>query len=220
MKPLQTEHTDYTLHKSLITFVFCDPMELIMTKKIILFCLATIIYLLPVFVYAQNAPKTIAGISIGQPVGDCERPTYSHYLEEKNVDLDNGFRKATISYGTCVHKNEILKIKMKYTDKSEMFFKDIYKELIEKYGKPDKWKGDSFGVLTIWKWLFTDSDDNMVSLSIEYNKKDPELSMGTVIKLSYPAKIEKERECDKAKRIYKESIEQSTTADWDDLLPH
>ncbi len=192
-----------------------------MTKIFITFCTTILIFLFPAFLAAETAPKTIGGISIGQPISTCERPTYDHYLEEKNIDMDNGFRKATISYGTCAYQDEILKIKMKYTDKSEMFFKDIYKELIEKYGKPDAWNGDSFGVLTIWKWHFTDTNDNMVSLSIEYNKKDPELSMGTVIKLSYPAKIEQERKCVNSKRshITDNLSNQKTTADWDDLLP-
>lgn len=192
-----------------------------MIQKIIIFCTTILICLSPVFLSAQPAPKTIGGITIGEPIGSCEQPTYDHYLKEKNIDMDNGFRKATIAYGTCAYKDEILKIKMKYTDKSEMFFKDIYQELIDKYGKPDTWKGDSFGVLTIWKWHFTDSNDNMVSLSIEYNKKDPEQSMGTVIKLSYPAKIEHERKCanDKRSHMTDDHANQTTTADWDDLLP-
>lgn len=191
-----------------------------MTRKLIASCITALVLFFPLLASAQTAPKTIGGITIGEPLDSCDRPTYSHYLKEKNIDMDNGFRKATISYGTCAHKDEILKVKMKYADKSELFFKDIYRELIDKYGKPDQWKGDSFGVLTIWKWHFTDSENNMVSLSIEYNKKDPELSMGTVIKLSYPVKIEEERKCDSDTREKPKTSAKSDTVDWDDLLPH
>lgn len=175
----------------------------------------------PAFLYAEASPKSIAGFSIGEPIDKYNQPMFSGHLQEKNIYLDNGFRKATLSYGSCKYENEILKIKVKYADKSEIFFKDLFAELTQKYGKYDSWKGDSFQVLSIWKWHFTDDNGNMVSLSLEYNKKDIELSMGSVVKLSYPAKIEEDRQCfnEKNNHNLKDDGEISTSQDWDDLLP-
>jgi len=95
----------------------------------------------------------------------------------------------------------------------------------EKYGAPDSWKGDSFGLLHVWKWYFTDKDRNRISLNLQYNAKDPDETIGNVVKLSYPDRIEEERICfmqmcaRSHEKIDKKQRNELTKTDWSYLIP-
>lgn len=169
---------------------------------------------------ADQSPKSIAGFSLGLPITACDQKLYSDYLLEKTVPLEKPFRKAYIYYGNCKYQGKILKIKVKYEDKSKSFFKDLHAKLSKRYNDPGKWEGDSFGILAIRKWQFVDEDGHRVSLAIEYNNKNEELSMGTVLKLSYPVMIEEERICiarEQKKFVPKQRVPSKNI--WDDILP-
>ena len=64
-----------------------------------------------------------------------------------------------------------------------------------KYGAPDEWKGDSFGIKHIWKWTFKNSEGKRVNMILQHNAADPNESIGNVVKLSYPELDELERLC-------------------------
>ena len=95
----------------------------------------------------------------------------------------------------CKNINQILKIDMKYEDKSEQFYQQLLGKFREQFGEPDAWSGDSFGVMHIWKWQFIDKDKNRVSLALQYNGKNSNETIGNMVRLSYPEKIEEERLC-------------------------
>lgn len=169
---------------------------------------------------ATETPKSIAGFSLGLPISSCDQKLYSDYLQEKTVPLVSPFRKGYIYYGNCKHQDKVLKIKIKYEDKSRKFFKQLHTKLTKKYNDPGNWEGDSFGILSIRKWQFVDEEGHRVSLAIEYNNKNEELSMGTVLKLSYPVLIEEERICvgrEQKKFIPKMRVKSDDI--WDDILP-
>jgi hypothetical protein len=79
--------------------------------------------------------------------------------------------------------------------------------------------------LHIWKWHFTDKDQNRITLNLQYNAKDPDANIGNMVKLSYPDRIEEERACfiqsyDIAnKNIATEKKEQLKKSDWSYLIP-
>ncbi len=151
--------------------------------------------LFPLLAIAGNTPHEIAGIALGSSIDDYPDIIRTNFLKEVVVTDWHGFRKGTISYGTCKYVDKILKIDMKYEDKRKEFFQKLLQEFREKFGEPDEWSGDSFGVMHKWKWQFMDKERNKVSLALQYNGKDSNETIGNMVKLSYPEKIEEERLC-------------------------
>ncbi len=192
--------------------------------RLILCCLAVTISVGPV-IASEQAPTEIAGIALGSRVDAYPDIIRSNFLKEVVVTDWHGFRNGVISYGSCRYKGEILKIDMKYEDKSKNFYETLLAKFREKYGAPGSWAGDSFGVMLIWKWQFVDSDNNKISLSLQHNSKNIDETIGNMVKLSFPEKIDEERRCfvdmckqhqqgtDEARR------EELKKTDWSYLIP-
>jgi hypothetical protein len=144
---------------------------------------------------AEKAPTAIAGIRLGSNVDEYPDIVESNFMKEVVVTDWHGFRKGVISYGNCRYSNQILKIDMKYEDKSKVLYDQLLKKFRKKFGDADLWLGDSFGVKHIWKWYFTDEEGNRVSLRLQHNTKDANETLGNMVKLAYPDLINKEREC-------------------------
>ncbi len=149
----------------------------------------------PLFANTEKVPHEIAGIALGTNVNDYPDIVQNDALREVVVTDWHGFRKGFISYGTCKNVNQILKMDMKYADKSEEFYQQLLRKFREEFGEPDAWSGDSFGVMKVWKWQFIDKDKNSVSLALQYNGKNSNETIGNVVRLSYPDKIEEEQLC-------------------------
>ncbi len=175
--------------------------------------------------FAENAPREVGGIVLGSRIDTYPDIIQSNFMKEVVVTDRHGFRKGVISYGVCKYDGEILKIRLKYEDKSKSFYKTLLKKYRKKYGEPDSWKGDSFGMLYVWKWYFIDKDKNRVSLNLQYNAKNPDETMGSVVKLSYPDRIEEERicfmkMCDEAfEQTDEKRREEFKKSDWSYLIP-
>jgi len=142
-----------------------------------------------------KAPLEIGGFKLGTSVDDYEFTSYCNYLKQVVVHNIDGFRKGTISYGICDRPGEIVKIKLKYRDQSLAFYKLLLKKFKKKFGKPDAYIGDSFGIVRAWKWTFIDEQHNKVLLRLQYNKKNQDESLGNTVKLEFPERIEAERAC-------------------------
>ncbi len=183
--------------------------------------------LTPQFVVARttNTPISIAGISLGSDVNSYPDIVDSNFMKDVVVTDWHGFRKGVISYGICLYKDTILKIDMKYEDKSKKFYRKLLKKIKAQYGDPDTWSGDSFGLKYIWKWHFTDKDDNRVTLKLQYNGKDSNETIGNMIKLSYPDKIAGERGCfmemceANKEQLDVNQLEKLKQSDWSHLIP-
>ncbi|MFW2367517.1 MAG: hypothetical protein ACN4GW_13960 [Desulforhopalus sp.] len=174
---------------------------------------------------AIEVPHSVGGIALGTSIDSYPDLVRTNFLKEVVVTNRNGFRKGVISYGACLHKDVILKIDMKYKDKSKKFYKKLLKEFRQNFGEPTSWEGDSFGVLYLWKWRFTDKDGNRVSLALQYNGKNSHETIGNIVKISYPEKIEEERLCfiDMCDQINEERKEdrkpEQKEEDWSSLIP-
>lgn len=185
----------------------------------------SLFFLYPCTASANNVPHEIGGIALGSNVASYPEIVQSNFLKEVVITEWHGFRKGVISYGTCRYNGQILKIDMKYDDKSKEFFKTVLVKFREKFGEPDSWNGDSFGVMLAWKWNFVDSEQNQVSLTLQHNGKNSNETLGNVVKLSYPEKIEEERLCfaDMCEK-YKEKTDENRLlelkkTDWSYLIP-
>ncbi|MBW1635156.1 MAG: hypothetical protein JRJ68_02665 [Deltaproteobacteria bacterium] len=182
--------------------------------------------LLPLPLLARDAPLEVGGIALGSSIDTYPDIIQSNFLKEVVVTNRHGFRKGIISSGVCKYEGEILKIKLKYEDKSKSFYKTLLKKYRAEYGAPDSWKGDSFGMLHAWSWSFTDKNGARVSLTLQYNAKDPNQTIGNTVKLSYPDRVEEERNCfmqmcnRASKQTDAKQREELKKADWSYLIPH
>lgn len=179
----------------------------------------------PLNVAAEKAPHEIAGIALGTRVEEYPDIVQNNFLNEVVVTDWHGFRKGVISYGTCKHLDQILKIDMKYKDKSKKFFDELLERFRIKFGKPDSWSGDSFGVMHVWKWYFVDAERDRINLVLQYNGRDSNETIGNVVRLSYPDKIEEERLCfvevchNQKEKTDEKRREELSRSDWSHLVP-
>lgn len=182
-------------------------------------------FLSPCMLFANDIPHEIGGFVLGSDITDYPDIEYSNFLKEVVIYDWHGFDKGILSYAICENPGEIVKIKLKYSNSSKKYFKVLFKKYKEKYGKPTKWKGDSFGILHIWKWNFLDKNNNKVHLILQHNTKNPNENNGNMVKLYLPDQISREQACfsqqctqniseeEKKKRIERKK------SDWKFLIP-
>lgn len=172
-----------------------------------------------------DVPHEVGGFTLGSDISEYPDAMHTNFLKEMVVTEWHGFRKGVISSGICKYSNKILKIDLKYEDSSKEYFQRLLEEYKKKYGPPQEWKGDSFGILHIWKWHFVDSEKRKVSLTLQHNLRDPNESTGNMVKLSYPEMMEEERHCfnkmceAKKSDTDKERLEELKKPDWQFLIP-
>jgi len=185
-----------------------------------------LLFLLPVTVSAKEVPREVGGFVLGSNVTDYPDIEHSNFLKEVVIYDWYGFDKGIISYGVCENPGEIVKIKFKYEDPSKKYFKLLLKKYKKKFGKPTQWKGDSFGILHIWKWKFVDENKNRVHLILQHNTKNPNENIGNMVKLFYPDNIARELACfarqctENISSGEKEQLPQRKKTGWKYLIPN
>lgn len=186
-----TGYTKYTLQ-----FTF-EPREFPVKQAVlsILILILSLLFPLAEISTAREMPTQVGGFILGSDVTDYPDIAYSNFLKEVVIYNWNGFAKGIISYAICDSPGEIVKIKLKYKDSSKRFFKTLLKKYKRKYGKPDEWKGDSFGILHIWKWKFTNEKGERIHLILQHNTKNPNENTGNMVKLYSPDQVVKEQIC-------------------------
>ncbi|MDH3327992.1 MAG: hypothetical protein OEM01_02040 [Desulfobulbaceae bacterium] len=169
----------------------------------------------------DNVPHEINGFRLGATIDEYEFISYRNYLKEVIIEDIGGFRKGEISYGVCDRPGEIVRIKMKYKDSSRKFYNQLLTRYKEKFGKPDEFTGDAFGIVLEWKWRFTDKNNNFIILSLQHNLKNIDENIGNMAKLSMPDRIKAERECfNKQCETKKQECPISMqSADWENMIP-
>ncbi|HID69735.1 MAG TPA: hypothetical protein EYP35_04560 [Desulfobacterales bacterium] len=174
---------------------FIAGVSLVNRQFLSIIFISQFFFLLPGIVFAKDIPKEVGGFVLGSNVTDYPDIEYSNFLKEVVIYDWHGFHKGIISYAICDSPGEIVKIKLKYADSSKAYFKTLLKKFKKKYGKPDEWKGDSFGILHIWKWKFVDENNNRVHLILQHNTKNPNENTGNMVKLFLPDNIIREQKC-------------------------
>lgn len=181
--------------------------------------------LTPSLSLAQKVPSEVGGFMLGSKVGEYPEAMNTNFLKEMVVTDWHGFRKGVISYGICQYPDQIVRIELKYEDQSKEYFKKLLKEFKQRYGAPDEWKGDSFGILHIWKWYFTDDEDRQISLLLQHNLRNPNESIGNVVKLTNSTMMDEERVCfnemceEEQGKVDKSRLEERKKPDWNYLIP-
>jgi hypothetical protein len=143
----------------------------------------------------ENTPHEINGFVLGSSIEEYDFITYRNFLKDVIIGEVGGFRKGIISYGVCDQPGKIVRIKMKYKDSSRKFYKQLLKRFEKKFGEPDEFTGDAFGIVLEWKWRFTDKDNNYITLTLQHNLKNLDKNIGNMVKLTMPERIKAERLC-------------------------
>lgn len=176
-------------------------------------------------VSSSEIPHEIGGFLLGEDITEYSEIEYSNYLKEVVVTNWHGFRKGIISYGICAYPGKIVIIAMKYEDSSKDFFDELFKRYKDKFGKPALWGGDAFGILSKWKWVFTDENNLRVNLILQHNLKNDNENIGNMVKLYYPEREREERICfieqceiNKSEEQQKQILERKEK-NWDYLIP-
>ncbi|NDV21489.1 hypothetical protein [Desulfovibrio sp. JC022] len=153
---------------------------------------------------AQNAPESVAGITIGNNVSTVRSllemnsetsPWQEEYIRRIGLKDMEGYKGGYIVVGNCKRKDIILRMKLKYADGSMSFFNKLYGKIEKQFGKPNDWRGNPFGTLKVWKWSLGDADGNVSLILQHFSGEDDSITRGNSIRLSRPSWIEQEMEC-------------------------
>lgn len=195
------------------------------TSTLTTFFVLLFIAVAPVTASSRNVPAEVGGFGLGTDMKDYPEVVESNYLKETVITDWHGFRKGIISVGVCKHTDIILRIRLKYEDSSKKFFKKLLAEYKKSFGPPDEWKGDSFGILHVWRWNFVDSENRRVTLLLQHNLKNTNENIGNQVKLSFPDLLREERECfnqfceDMKSDKDKQRLEELKKPDWQFMIP-
>lgn len=153
---------------------------------------------------ANNAPESVAGITIGNNIStvrslleqDSETsPWQEEYIRRIGLKDMEGYKGGYVVVGNCKRKDIILRMKLKYADGGMDFFNKLYSKIEKRFGKPNDWRGNPFGTLKVWKWSLGDADGNVSLILQHFSGDDDSITKGNSIRLSRPSWIEQEMEC-------------------------
>lgn len=140
-----------------------------------------------------SAPHELAGFVVGdvmtnyrnRVLEDTVLPTrfFESLKEVETVSL-YGYKTGLVIYGTCLQPPRIIRLKFKYADPSKAFYDRLLDRFKQRFGQPDRWRGDPFGIVIAWKWAFFDEKGNDISLILQHNLKDEEEKQGNSVKLT------------------------------------
>lgn len=178
-------------------------------KKIVLL----LIFLLALTVTSAFAgkgfPTKLAVFTLGEDIKNykqyCDMTqtnsmSDSPFLDEVLIKRDSlpGVRGGSLNYGNCANKNKLVRIKIKFNDRSQKFFNVLLDEYTDKFGKPDNYQGDAFKNVIAWEWLFKNNRNEEVSVLLMWSR-DKEIRPGVSIKMTNLTLLEKEFVCFKNK---------------------
>lgn len=146
---------------------------------------------------------------------------FNEALNEAETHRIPGFKSGYIAYGTCAAPGKVVRIKLKYENSSKDFYEKLLETFEERFGNP-KWLGDSFHVVSIWKWSF-EENGTQVDLYLQHNLGKKDQKLGNSIKMTMQNLVKDELDCfEKKHPNFRQSngaqIDDSSL-EWEDLLP-
>lgn len=191
------------------------------------------LFLLLLFVQSisfASTPTQVGGFVLNTDIADYEsliksettQPIrFNEALNETETHRIPGFKSGYIAYGTCANPGKVVRIKLKYENSSKHFYEKLLETFEDRFGKP-KWLGDSFHVVSIWKWSFKDNG-TLVDLYLQHNLGKKDQKLGNSVKLTMQNLIEEELDCFEKKypkfRQSNGSLIDDKSLEWEDLLP-
>ncbi len=188
-----------------------------MNRSLFFSILVAIVFLFPNYVSADKAPRQIAGLVLGEQIAtfvdlvrmETATPLRDRkYLREVRIRETDGYRTGTVSFGNCKKPGQIVRIKLKYEYSDKKFYNGLLAQFKNRFGEPDEWRGDPFHVIIAWKWAFTDTDNNKISLTLQHSR-DEDYKWGNSVKLTNTTLLEQERICYQKKHPGKSDSQKS-----------
>jgi hypothetical protein len=178
---------------------------------------------------AAELPLTLAGFTLGQDVAPYESHCDGEgmaipdipFLTEMSLAPDSvpGVRGGSLSYGNCLGQSRLVRIKLKFHDRSQKFFNALVERYTARFGKPDSYQGDTFRNVIAWQWDFARGDE-AVSLLLMWSR-DKEMRPGVSIKMTLESLLDAEYECFRAATDRQEKGRKGSTAvrDLNEFVP-
>lgn len=174
-------------------------------KKILVFLVAALVLAAPSAHADSDFPMTLAGFTLGQSVDQyssrCrldERIPLSDapFLSESRLkdEVMDGIRGGSLAYGNCLNKGKLVRIKLKFEDRSKDLFEQLLKRYKAQFGAPDRYIGDAFKNVIAWEWVFRNGNNEEISLVLMWSR-DKEIRPGVSIKMTHNTLMEKEYHC-------------------------
>ncbi|QLA16033.1 hypothetical protein [Desulfolutivibrio sulfoxidireducens] len=150
-------------------------------------------------------PASLGGIDLGADVarfgrylspGKGRPAEDAPYLTRRNIKPSGAFRGGYVLAGTCFSPGRVARIKLKYADEGQDFFRRLSGALMDRYGLPTEYKGDLEGQVLGNKWTFTNDRGESVSLIVQHSDADGlDHDQGNIIKLTNWGLVDAERSC-------------------------
>jgi hypothetical protein len=150
---------------------------------------------------------------------------FAEFLQEVEIKPNTAYRSGLIAYGACAKPGNIVRIKLKYTDSSKVFFNELLARFKMRFGEPSEYRGDPFHILIAWKWSFVDADQNKISLILQHNTQDDEEKIGNAVKMTLTSQMDEEQRCHEQKHAPSDPAAGSAAAakggksQWELLIP-
>jgi hypothetical protein len=156
----------------------------------------------------SGLPLTLSNITLGDDIdkyAECCNMSFATpmpdapFLTEVHLRSNylDGIRGGSLTFGNCDKPNKLVRIKLKFHDRSQKLFNKLLDMYTETFGKPESYEGDVFRNVIAWRWNFT-HDGEQASLLLMWSR-DNELRPGVSIKMSYDSQINREYETFKTK---------------------
>jgi len=205
-------------------------------KKVLLIIVPIIVLLAGGVYSAQKVPHEVGGFALGKDIsrygnnldtGSDLPIRHMESIREMEIVHVEGFKSGLVAYGTCDAPGKIIRIKLKYEDSRRKTYEQLLKRFKKRFGEPDEWRGDPFGIVLAWKWSFIDSQNQKISLILQHNTRDVEEKIGNAVKLTVTSQLEKELECQNKKSSKDEKPlkerqpgdKKQKAVNWNQLIP-
>ncbi|QJB56402.1 hypothetical protein [Pseudodesulfovibrio sp. zrk46] len=173
-------------------------------KRIVALALLLLLFSVSAAMAGNGLPMSVAGITLGKDIKGyakcCNMQLASPmpdapFLSEVHLDGDYlpGVRGGSLTYGNCDNAGKVVRIKLKFHDRSMRLFDKLLAKYKKAYGNPDSYEGDAFKNVIAWRWNFS-QDGQKVSVILMWSRVK-ELRPGVSIKMSLDSMIESEYEC-------------------------
>ena len=156
----------------------------------------------------KGFPLTLAGFTLGEDVREhaacCDLDLASinpdaPFLTEASLKADfvPGVRGGSLTFANCKDKDRLVRIKIKFHDRSMALFEALLDKYKKAFGEPDSYQGDTFRNVVAWQWDFSKGDQK-ASVLLMWSR-DKETRPGVSIKMTLDSLLDSEYACFKAK---------------------
>jgi len=154
---------------------------------------------------ADVFPSTLAGFTLGESVRKYESfcniaeatpMSDAPFLTEALIKPDAlpGVRGGSLIYGNCKNKDRLVRIKLKFNDRSKDLFDTLMEAYKQKFGKPDSYQGDTFKNVIAWEWTFSNDAGEKIAVLVMWSR-DKEMRPGVSIKMTNTTLYDAEYDC-------------------------